>query len=210
MSAGTIILLNGTSSSGKTAIAHVLQEILPGYYLHTGIDHYLDGVAPQFNEISDGLNPATAPGLLWVVSSPNRVTEIRVGPIALKMFAGMYRACSALAAEGNNLIVDDVIFDPRVLEAAVSALAASRAFFVGIRCPLEIAERREQERGDRNLGLVRAHYDLVHKHGVYDLEIDTSLASPGEAAQQIKTWLESGCEPMAFRKLAGRSTEPDS
>ena len=41
--AGRIVLLNGTSSSGKTTIARELQGILPGTTLSTGIDHFSAG-----------------------------------------------------------------------------------------------------------------------------------------------------------------------
>ena len=41
MQSGQVILLNGTSSAGKSTLAKQLQEILPQPYLHTGIDHFL-------------------------------------------------------------------------------------------------------------------------------------------------------------------------
>jgi chloramphenicol 3-O phosphotransferase len=74
--------------------------------------------------------------------------------------------------------------------------------FVGLRLPLAEAERRERERGDRGPGGAVAWYDLVHAHGIYDLELDTSLASPMECAQQIKRALENGHPRRAFRQLA--------
>ncbi len=38
---GNIILLNGTSSAGKTTIAQAIQEVMEAPYLHTGIDQFL-------------------------------------------------------------------------------------------------------------------------------------------------------------------------
>ncbi len=202
MDQGNIIILNGTSSSGKTVITKALQEILDGYYIHTGLDHYLERVPDKFNLVAEGIDPSSVDGLLWVTpDGGTHLTEIRVGPAALRLFSGMYSAYAALAAAGNNLIIDDVIFDPRVLQEAVRSLHPCRAFFVGVRCPYDVAERREQERGDRFHGLVKAHYDRVHLHGMYDLEVDTSVLTPMECAQQIKDRLECGQPPQALRTL---------
>jgi chloramphenicol 3-O phosphotransferase len=202
MEQGNIIFLNGTSSSGKTAIAKALQEILDDYYIHTGIDHYLERVPEKFHLLSDGKNPSTAEGFLWVTpDGGKRISEIRIGPVGLRLFFGMYRAYAALVTMGNNIIIDDVIFDPGVLREAVSILYPFKVLFVGVKCPLEIAEQREQERGDRTLGLVKAHYDLVHSHGIYDLEIDTSILTSLECANQIKNRLQNGPGPEALQKL---------
>ena len=44
MRQGNIIFLNGTSSSGKTVISKALQVIMDEYYIHTGLDHYLERI----------------------------------------------------------------------------------------------------------------------------------------------------------------------
>jgi chloramphenicol 3-O phosphotransferase len=113
----------------------------------------------------------------------------------------MYHAVAALSEQGNDLILDDVIFDSGALREAVNVLPASNTLFVGVRCPLEVAKKREQERGDRTVGLVEAHYDIVHLHGIYDLEIDTSVLTPMECATQIKDRMRNGPPPTAIRKL---------
>ena len=202
MTKGNIILLNGTSSSGKTAIAKALQEILEGCYIHTGIDHYLERIPEKFHVISDGKNPSEADGIMWVYpEGGTRLSELRLGPAGMNLVKGMYHAVAALADEANDLILDDVIFDPRALREAVNVLPAFNTLFVGVRCPLEVAKKREQERGDRTLGLVEAHYDIVHSHGIYDLEIDTSVLTPTECASQIKDRLQNGPPPTAIQKL---------
>ena len=206
MEQGNIILLNGTSSSGKTGIAKALQEILDDYYVHTGIDHYMERVPAKFHLLSDGKNPSATEGLLWVSPDGGKhISEIRIGPKAFRLYSGMYRAYAALAAVGNNIIIDDVIYDPRVLKEAVGILYPFKVLFVGVMCPLEIAEQREQERGDRSLGLVRAFYDLVHAHGIYDLEVDTSVLTSLECANQIKNRLQNGPAPASLPKLLKNS-----
>jgi chloramphenicol 3-O phosphotransferase len=113
----------------------------------------------------------------------------------------MYSAYAALTASGANIIVDDVLFDARVFEDAVNKLHSFNVLFVGVRCPFAVAEQREQERGDRFLGLVKAHYDIIHAHGVYDVEVDTSVLTPMACALQIKDRLQNGPPPDAFQRL---------
>ncbi len=219
MDQGNVVVLNGTSSAGKTSIAKALQSIMDAPYLHTGIDHFLPRVPQQFFAISDGVNPATSDYFLLVypggaeratadieggetVFGLGTLTEVRIGPGGIKLLAGMYRGIAALAAAGLNVIVDDVIHDRRVLKAAVDALVDSRVLFVGLRLPREVAVRREQARGDRGPGGAAAFYDLVHGHGIYDLELDTGTTSPMDCALRIKQALHDGHPRQAFRQLA--------
>ena len=202
MAQGNIIFLNGTSSSGKTSIVKALQEILDGYYIGTGIDHFLDAAPDKIHTSSDGVNPSTAEGFLWVFPNDDkRVSELRVGPAGLRLWAGMHGAAAALASTGNDVIIDDVIFDSRVLKEAVNTLHAFNVLFVGVCCPFEVAEQREQARGNRTQGLVKAHYDLVHSHGMYDFEVDTSTLTAMECAIQIKDRLQNGIAPDALQRL---------
>jgi chloramphenicol 3-O phosphotransferase len=65
-------------------------------------------------------------------------------------------------------------------------LSAFDLFLVGVFAPLDVLEARERERGDRLIGLARWQYDRVHKGVPYDLEVDTSHATPLECAALIK------------------------
>ena len=201
MNPGNIILLNGTSSSGKTTIAQALQEVLETPYLHTGIDQFLIERLPKRLFVrSDGITPAVAEGWLAVLRD-NALTQMRIGPIGYQWITGMYHAISALAEAGLNVIVDDLIYDRRVLKAAVETLPTPQVFFVGIRCPLEVAEGREQARGNRAPGGARTFYDLVHRPGMYDLEVDSANSSPMDCVLQIKNGLQTRPNPNAFSQL---------
>lgn len=52
--------------------------------------------------------------------------------------------------------------------------------------PLDVLEAREHARGDRLIGLARCQYGRVHRGMIYDLEIDTAVASALECARKIK------------------------
>jgi chloramphenicol 3-O phosphotransferase len=200
MRPGNILFLNGTSSSGKTTIAKALQDSLEVPYLHTGIDHFIERYPGRMLVYSDGVNPPDAEGWL-VVFRNDTFVQVQIGPAGYRLIAGMYRAIAALAASGINLIVDDIIYNQRVLKEAVNVLQPFQVWFVGIRCPLEVAERREQERGDRAKGGAKVFYDRVHAHGIYDIEIDSATYSAEECAQQIRHGMQQKSSPNAFNRL---------
>ncbi len=91
-------------------------------------------------------------------------------------------SAAALATSGNDVIIDDVC-DSRVLAAAVPTLHPFTVLFVGVRCPMDVAEGRARARGDSLQGLVNAQYTRVHAHGRYDLDI--SMLTPIECATHI-------------------------
>lgn len=201
-SSSSIIVLNGTSSSGKTTIAKKLQAASRGYYLHLALDLFTQTLPEHFISYSDGESARDAEGLLWVTeNNGQRFKEMRLGPKAVKFKEALYRTSMSVASTGFDVIVDDVIIDDRVLES-VSKIMTGNAYFVGIYCAKEEAIRREEERGDRLPGMVEAQYDLVHKHGCYDLEIDTSIVSVDESVKTIQKLLASGPPPTAFQELS--------
>lgn len=191
MQQGQIILLNGTSSAGKTTIAKKLQEILEPPYLHTGIDHFLAAVSWQRLFVySDSSSQTDAEGWFLPFCDGALIDAPRLGPVGYQLLDGMYASFATLAALGINLIVDDVIYDPKVFKAAVSRLSESNVLFVGLHCPIEEAMRREQARGDRAPGGAAIFHGLVHRHACYDLELDTMQVSAAECAKQIQVALQ--------------------
>ena len=91
---------------------------------HTGIDQFLIEHLPKRLIVSsDGIRPANAEGWLTVFRD-EALSQVRIGPIGYQWITGMYRAIAALVEEDLNVIVDDVIYDRRVLKIAVQTLPA--------------------------------------------------------------------------------------
>jgi chloramphenicol 3-O phosphotransferase len=170
---GTIVFLNGTSSSGKTSVARALRQVLAEPYFYVAAD--------QFS--------AMLPG-----------QPVDAGPY-LALFSAMHRSLAALAAAGANVVVDHVVGNKTWLKECVDLLSGYRVLFVGVLCPPDELERRERERGDRRIGQAGDQLGFVHAHGLYDLEVDTSTATPEDCALRIKRRLEAGPPPTAFRQL---------
>jgi chloramphenicol 3-O phosphotransferase len=99
---------------------------------------------------------------------------------------GMRHAVVAMAEQGNNLIVDEVMIGPGKAQDYRSLLSGFDFRFVGLFSPLDVLEARERGRGDRKAGLARWQYHRVHRGVVYDLEIDTTATTPLENAQTIR------------------------
>ena len=175
----TVILLNGVGSAGKSSIAKALQTITAEPFLHVAMDAFLDMMPARYWDHPDGLTFET------VRQDGKPSVVIHSGPVAERIMRGMRRSIAAMAHEGSNLIVDDVLIEDEMADYA--ALLADVTFrTVGVFAPLDVLEARERERGDRLIGLARWQYDRVHHGKRYDLELDSSKASPMECAERIR------------------------
>jgi chloramphenicol 3-O phosphotransferase len=175
----TVILLNGVGSVGKSSIAKALQTIATEPFLHVAMDAFLDMMPARHWDHPDGVTFET------VQQDGKPSVVIHSGPVAERILRGMRHAIAAMAREGNNLIVDDVLIEDEMAEYA--ALLADFTFrAVGVFAPLDVLEARERERGDRLIGLARWQYDRVHQGKRYDLQLDTSNHTPMECAILVK------------------------
>ena len=173
-----ILLLNGTSSAGKTSLAKALQRRWPQPLLAVGIDTVVYALPGRW------LNP---PGWYEVFryTGSGDALQITAGPLGDRLVAGLHRSVAALAGEGFDVVVDHVLLDAGWVADAASALAAYPLLSVGVRCPLAEVVRREAARGDRTLGQARAQFESVHAYAGYDVEVDTSLADPDGCADLV-------------------------
>ncbi len=176
--AGTVIHLNGPSSVGKSSIAREIQKQARAPFHYVAMDMFLEMMPPGSFGSADGYTfvPETKDG--------RRSVRITSGPLMQRTLRGMLGAVAAMAQEGLNVVVDDVMFDAKWDEWK-ARLADVRYFRVGVFAPLDIIEARERARGDREIGLARAQHELVHRHASYDLEVDTGRATPAECAARI-------------------------
>ena len=175
----TIVLLNGTGSAGKTSTARALQGIAARPMLHASMDAFLEMLPPETFGNPEFYTFETA----FIDGKP--VTAVQSGPVMDRLMRGLRRAVAAMAADGLDLVVDDVFWGDELAE--YRALLAPFDFHaVRLFAPLEVLEQRERDRGDRTLGLARWQHERIPGGPQYDLEIDTSLATPEAAAALIK------------------------
>jgi len=189
--AATCIVLNGTSCSGKSSIAAALQELWPRPLQVTGIDTFLASQSQRFFAI-DG-RVAAGFGWLPVTVDGQPAFDVVPGPLGLGMIKASHAYWAACASAGLDQVIDDVWLVPDQPAGLQDALFAANTLWVGVHCPLAVAERRERERGDRIVGTARGQHVLVHTFRTYDVDVDTSVATPQECAEAILTVLDARC-----------------
>ena len=183
---GTIIYLNGPSSSGKTTLAKALQDAFSEPYLHLGIDKIIDFMPAKINNWNGGNAPL---GFSWEPSldpTGHPVYQVRSGPFAKRITRTLKDIAILLASQHYNLIIDDVAIGAIEIEEWKQALKGFQVLYVGVVTPLEILEQREKFRGDRFLGGARGQYFKVHENVAYDLELDTHVQTLEENIAKIQ------------------------
>jgi len=201
---GKVILIIGTSSVGKSSTILELQNILSEHYLALGIDTFLHMVSPRWGGGLGG--PRSMDGFRYVKTTVHRTSSIRIlyGDVGRRVLHGMHRAVAALAACGNNVLVDEMLLDHSVLDDWVDALHGLPVCIVRLRASLAVLEQREQQRGNEG-GLARGH---LHDNliDVYDLDLDTTHHEPKVIAHTIGQYLESKATWTAMQQLARHRT----
>jgi chloramphenicol 3-O phosphotransferase len=171
---GRLILLNGTSSSGKSSIAAELVDGLDDGWFHLGIDHFRE----------------------------RRKWRRWDQDAAQRLVLGFHRAVAGMAAAGNDVVVDHVLGERWRLADCLEVFTGP-VYFVGVRCSLAELKRREVARGNRKVGLAEIQFPLVHQHGVYDVQVDSDQHTAAECAALIRDRLTQG-PPTAFDELRAK------
>ena len=207
---GQIIILNGAPRSGKSSIAEVIQEAFDGVWMNLGVDAYILEITPQKFRPGIGLRPGgEGPGL---------------EPMIPVWYAALYESIAAHSRLGLSVVVDvghhDSYTKPlNILADCARRLAGLPVLFVGVRCSIEeIMRRRNAGQAGRATRYVTSaaedpvpatvvrFQEAVHIPGIYDLEVDTSKATPTECAELIRKRLAAGIpKPSAFETLAARA-----
>jgi chloramphenicol 3-O phosphotransferase len=201
---GTIILLNGCGSAGKTSIAKAIQRTFADPYLHLGIDLVWLEIFPWEwpGAATNGFQEIVIAG----ASPPKSIVAIE--PFGNFVISGLHHTVAALARIGHNVVVDHTLFHAGYVTEILTLWQPFPVWLVGVACPLETVRARAAIRADRGwpayLPMVTWMYDEIHKYtrGIYDLEVDTSRLTPTECALQIQQLMAARGAPSAFHRLA--------
>ena len=181
METSQLLILNGASSAGKTALCKKLQEVLDAPYIHLEEDRFV------FNTYHA------------------RFLEGELAPqIFRKTMLGYYRSLRAFLSAGHNVLADTGFYTPELLRECVSELRDERVWLIGVHCSVEELERRERARGDRQSGLAREQQATIHNSACYDIEVDTSVLSLEQCARIVKRRMKELESPKAMASLLER------
>lgn len=201
---GQIIILNGAPRSGKSSIGRAIQESFDGAWMALGVDSY-EQITP----------PRLRPGIGLRPGGERPDLEVLVP----RLYAALYESIAAHSRLGLNVVTDvghhDAYSKPLgCLVDSARRLAGLPVLFVGVRCPIEIImERRAASEAGRGYVTgssddpvplpVRLWQEAVHRPGLYDLEVDTSVLSSEQCADAIRRRLmRTGAQPSAIDRLA--------
>lgn len=109
-------------------------------------------------------------------------------PIRKRLLTGYYQSVAAFARAGSDLVVDHIFEDRAGFDEFMGALAGIDLFLVGVHCPLEELERRENSRGDRRVGDARKDLETVHTFCSYHFEVDSTRAPIENAELVLAAW----------------------
>lgn len=173
-----IIILHGTSSSGKTSLAESFQASYRTPIALFSLDRFMSFM-PK-NMVRDEL-----------VSIYSKVVSTQID--------------STIAAFNNGLIpvLDTVIEEEFELNLYQRAFHPYPAFFVNVHCDLHALNERELSRGNRRVGMAEKQLELFESIPfIFDHKIDTTAKSPEECSVELYNHITNS-EPSAFHQLKG-------
>ncbi|PYE52694.1 phosphotransferase-like protein [Deinococcus yavapaiensis] len=194
---GRLIVVNGASSTGKSSLCTALQNLLAEPYLQLGYDRawmnmptrYFPYQANERDGVWYDLHP----------DDPTVAVGIGFGAVGRQVISGLHHMVAALVASGSNVIVDVLFFDSATFEEAMRLWSPYRPLLVNLKPPLNVSERWEAERdatrAGRPTGLARLGRDEIYAHPGFDLDLDSSLGTPEDAARVVIAKLQETLSP---------------
>ena len=168
---GKVIVLSGPSSSGKSTLSKAIQALLDVPYWHISLD------------------------MIWYMQPLQREDPNWYPTFAAELMKAFSRTVGMLSSLGINVIAEAGFLDPSEIVDFLSDLPEADILFVGVFCTLDEIEKREVTRPDREVGYSRGHYYRVQSHSKYDIQVDTNVLTPEQAAAKVRAALEqSPCE----------------
>lgn len=179
MSPGHIVLINGPSSAGKTALSKALAGSLPTPWLVMAVD--------LFHHIRSRPEP--------------ELTREQWQRVFQQTRSAYHRALAGAALAGCDVIGDHVLSEPWRLAELLDLTDGLDVLLIHVTCEVDELERRERQRGDREFGTPRAQADVAFAHGDFDLAVDTTHATPEACAARVIGLLTSPPKQTAFQRL---------
>jgi len=221
--AGQIIIVSGTSGSGKSTTCELLARRSDEFWLLYGIDHFMAGTFPaKFGHHG----PRSREGIHALPvdeNDPDGPLRWSFGDHGERAFRVLHEWVAAASRQGCNIILDHLMMtDPPLLQDIVWRLDGLPVLFVSLKPPYEVLMERVASRkmdkkmptdilGDdavkriiERLDRLRPwFYEAVYANDCHDLQIDTQAHGPEAVAAMIEQRLAQG-PGTAFETLRAR------
>jgi chloramphenicol 3-O phosphotransferase len=158
------ILLHGPTSAGKSSLAQALQDCASVPAFHVSLDAFVTMSRRRDMRSAEEVVQASRIHCENLRSTLKRVSETQF-----------------------EIIFDTVLRNEAELDACLQVLANRPLYQIHVWAPIEVLEERERLRGDRADGMAReqANHSIFCRE--YDLSIDTSVPTPKQSAEIIRT-----------------------
>jgi chloramphenicol 3-O-phosphotransferase len=181
-----IIVLIGTSSSGKSSVAHSLQQSLGDGWLQFSADTYLGMLGDKFLGLHPDNPEVTIPNdICYAKKHDDGTYEIIPGKLCSKLYITIPDVLETIAKQGFNIIVDSLIDSEEVLEIYRNKCTPFDALFVYLDIDENTMEQRERNRGNRLNGSAKHWLKSITCRNSADLIIDTTDMSVAEVSAVI-------------------------
>lgn len=209
---GKILIVNGTSGSGKSTACEKFVQQADEFWLLYGIDHFLAGTFPaQFGHHG----PRAAEGVQAVPvdpANPDGQLRWRFGEKGMQAFSALHDWIAAASRAGCNVVFDHLLMtDPPVIADLARKLEGLPALLVTLKPPFDVLEKRVAERAmtkklpveilgedainkivDRLARLRPWFYEEIYRNPIADLFIDSAAHGPDEVVAQIAARVAQG------------------
>lgn len=217
---GKIVIITGSTGSGKSTTCAEFVTKIDELWLHFGVDLFLGKIVPR--QFIDG-GPRANDGVHMVPDdpgAPHGPLHMEMGRYGMSMIKTFHRMAVAAVRSGQNVVLDHIVtLDPPLLQDCVDCFRDLPVFFVGLRPPAEVIPKRLDERlptiiaslgrehairnSENKKAVAKYLYKQIFMHDHFDLIIDTDLHKPAEVVEIIASKMGDG-RGTAFPELAQR------
>lgn len=126
---------------------------------------------------------------------------------ANETFSMMYSIIKTFSDREVNVVVDSLLLSSHRMNQCVEALHDYPVLFVHVMCPVEELCRREEKRGDREIGQGESQLADLVPTDTYDITVDTFNNTKEDCANKIIEILNYSHRFTAFKTLWKQRTE---
>lgn len=193
MSEANVIVLNGTSSAGKTTLAKAIQFIASEPYQILAFDQYRDGLPDRYRGLNSPEGTTGAQGLNVVASRHNGKVQtfIQIGEHMQSIMHSLHRSVKTFVDSGQNVILDHFVNNSKTAANLTTNLQSIHTLFVEVVCSQEELLRREGSRPGRFPGTAETQRALMSDCLDYDLTVDSTSTDPLDLAAQVLNHIQT-------------------
>lgn len=182
-----IIIVNGTSSSGKSSVCQTLHKLLGDGWLLFDTDNYLSMLGDKFL----GLHPSnqqvcTPNDICYAKKHQDGTYEIVPGKLCSRLYSTIPNVINTIAKQGFNIIVDSFITTAEDLKIYKEELREYNILVVYLYASESVITQREEARADRLKGSAIHWLKTFDCQEKCDLNIDTGDLSVTEICDIIR------------------------